>query len=334
MSQIGTLPEELCARILAAPQRIAFPEAFDPMVLAAANQIATLGAGFPVLVGKRAELEALCVSEGYDVSRFEFIDIDDEELTDQLVEEFSVDTTAKVRGEALKEAMKSPLWYAMVLQALGRVRLATAGYVAPTADVLRAALRIIRPGEKGLCSSVGLVQFPDRAGQPDEMIFLADISVCPNPTAEQLAFIAVDSCDTARSILGKEPTCALLSYSTKGSAEGPEIEKVREAVRIARELRPDLLIDGEFQLDAAVDPLIGAKKAGADNPVAGKADILVFPNLSASNIAVKVMEHYGNGKLYGAILQGFRQTCTDSSRGASLDELVGTILVSAMTAVE
>jgi len=338
MSMTGTQTDSLIgslfARAKANPQKIAFPEAFDKMVLSAAFRIASEGMGIPVLVGKRADLEELCRQQGYDLGLFEFADIDDDERAAALVDAYSVDETAKLRGGELREAMKNPLYYAAVLQALGEVRISTAGYVSSTADVVRAALKIIRVNENGLGSSVGLVELPDTDTETNRFVFLADISTCPNPTAEQLARIAIDSCDTARALIEFEPTCALLSYSTKGSAKGPEVEKVSEAARIANELRPDLLIDGEYQLDAAVNPVIGAKKAGADNPVAGKANVLVFPDLNASNIAVKLLEHYAGGKLYGAILQGFRQVCTDSSRGATLDELVGTIIASTVLAAE
>ena len=334
MSNTETLLDSLCARAKASPQRIAFPEAADATVLSAAFRIANEGLGIPLLVGKRAELEELCTRNGYDTALFEFADIDDLEYKRALVERYSTDETAKLRGDDLMKAIESPLYYAFLLQALGEVRIATAGFVSSTADVVRAALKIIRVNENGLGSSVGLVVLPDTEEEKNRFVFMADISTCPDPTAEQLARIAIDSCDTARALLEFEPTCALLSYSTKGSAKGPKVEKVVEATRIANELRPDLLIDGEYQLDAAVVPAIGAKKAGADNLVAGKANVLVFPDLNASNIAVKLLEHFAGGKLFGAILQGFRQVCTDSSRGATIDELVGTIVASTVLATE
>ena len=332
VNQNGTLLDSLCERAKANPQRIAFPEAFDPTVLTAAHRIASEGTGIPILVGKRAELEELCAQQGFDPQLFEYVDIDDEARKEALVAEYSKDETKKYRGDDLLTLMSDPLYYAAVMQSLGLVRLAPAGFVRPTSDVARALLRIVGVNENGLGSSIGLVQLPDTEEETGRFIFLADISICPNPTAEQLARIAIDSCDTARAIMDMEPVCALLSYSTKGSARGPEVEKVAEAARIANELRPDLLIDGEYQLDAAINPVIGAKKAGADNPVAGKANILVFPDLAASNISVKLLEHFAGGKLFGAILQGFNQICSDSSRGATVDELVGTIVAATLAA--
>lgn len=334
MSEAATLLDSIFARAKADPQRIAFPEAADKTVLNAAHIIATEGMGIPVLVGKPAELKALCTEQGYDPELFEYEDVEDAERNAALVERYSVDETAKLRGDDLLALMDNPLYHAAVLQSLGEVRISTAGFVSSTADVVRAALKIIRVNENGLGSSVGLVVLPGTPEEPNRFVFMADISTCPDPTAEQLARIAIDSCDTARALIEFEPTCALLSYSTKGSAKGPMIDKVVEAARIAKELRPDLLIDGEYQLDAAVNPAIGAKKAGADNPVAGKANVLVFPDLNASNIAVKLLEHFAGGKLIGAILQGFRQVCTDSSRGATIDELVGTIIAATVLATE
>lgn len=328
----GPVFDLLCARAKERPQRIAFSEAFDPTVLGAAHFIASNGLGHPVLVGNPAQLRDVCEQQGYDLGLFELVDIADASCTQELVERYSADETRKYRNDELRALMDDPLYYAAVMQSLGDVDLATAGFVRTTADVVRSLLRIIGVNQNGLGSSVGLVQLPGTEEEPVRYIFLADISICPNPTAEQLARIAIDSCDTARSMLDIEPVCALLSYSTKGSAKGPEIEKVANAARIANELRPDLLIDGEYQLDAAVNPLIGAKKAGVDNPVAGKANIIVFPDLSAGNIAVKLLEHFAGGKLFGAIVQGFNQICTDSSRGATQDELVGTILAAALAA--
>ena len=334
MNESKTLLDALCERAKANPQRIAFAEAFDERVMEAAFRISSEGMGFPVLVGDAAQLKALCVERGYDQALFEFADVNDQELIDGLVARYEGYPRAKLQGEELAATMSDPLWLAMVMQAVGEVRLAPAGYIATTAQVARAVIKIIRPNEYGLMSSIGLVQLPGKNGDGSDFKFLADISVCPDPTAEQLARIAIDSCDTARALLGVEPACAMLSYSTKGSASGPIVQKVVDATRIAKELRPDLQIEGELQLDAAVDPVIGAKKAGADNPVAGKANVLVFPDLNASNIAVKIMEQFAGGKLFGAILQGLQMVSSDSSRGAALDELIGTIVAATVLAVE
>lgn len=334
MGEVEQTLEGLYAKAKANPQRIAFPEAHDGRVLAAAQLIAENGWGFPVLVGDAAALRAQVADAGYDAALFEFFDAADESLQDALVARYDGYPRAKLQGAELKAALTTPLMVAALMQAVGEVRLVHAGYIATTADVLRAVIRIIRPNDNGLASSVGMVLVPEFGERPSKVLFLADISTCPDPTPEQLARIAIDSCDTANTLMGSPQTCAMLSYSTKGSASGPIVEKVQEATRLAREMRPDLLIDGELQLDAAVDPVIGAKKAGADNPVAGKAKVLVFPDLNASNIGVKLLEQYAGAHLYGAILQGLQQVCCDSSRGAALQELVGTILAAAVLAGE
>lgn len=332
MSTSGALFDELCARAKQNPQAIAFPEAFDSMVLATAYEMAQEGLCKPVLVGDTAALKASCEEKGYDLSLFAFADTGDEALKDELVAAYEGYPKAKLQGQDLKDTLDDPLWMAMTMQAVGKVCLASAGYVASTAAVVRAILKIIRPDDGGLGSSIGLVQLPGEKGDGSDYLFLADISVCPNPDAEQLAKIAISSCDTATDLMGIDATCAMLSYSTKGSASGPLVEKVQQAVAIAHENRPDLLIEGELQLDAAVVPAIGAKKAGADNKVAGHANVLIFPDLQAGNISVKLLEHYAGGKLFGAILQGFQKICIDSSRGASRDELIGTIVAGSLVA--
>ena len=334
MGEISAVMTSLHAKAKANPQRIAFPEAQNPTVLTAAHRIATDGMGLPVLVGNVEKLQALCEELGFDQSLFEFVDSTDEVYLDELVAKYEGYPTAKLQGAELKATLTSPLWVATLMQAVGDVRISHAGYVSTTADVLRAALKIIRPGDSGLCSSVGMVLVPDNCGKGDKVLFLADISTRPDPTAEELALIAIESCETAYALTGVEPTCAMLSYSTKGSAKSPMVDKVVEGTRLAKEMRPDLKIDGEYQLDAAVNPAIGAKKAGADNPVAGKANVLIFPDLGSANIGVKLLEQFAGGKLYGAILQGFRTTCCDSSRGASIDELVGTILAATVIGTE
>ena len=187
----------------------------------------------------------------------------------------------------------------------------------------------IKSGDFDVISSVGIADIPGYTF-PDggHLLAVGDCAVCANPSASELASIAISTCDTIKSVTGWIPKCALLSYSTAGSAEGELVDKVRTAVELANERRPDLLIDGEFQLDAAICPEIAKKKVKRDSKVAGQANIVIFPDLNAGNIGVKLIQQFGHANAYGPLLQGFSMICCDCSRSAPVDELVGNIIFS------
>jgi len=179
---------------------------------------------------------------------------------------------------------------------------------------------------------LGLCDIPGFNGSEGTLLAVSDSAVCTNPNSEQLASIAISTCDTMKSLLDWEPRCAMVSYSTLGSGQGELIDKVVEAVRIANELRPDLQIDGEFQLDAAISPAVAAKKVKRESAVAGKANIVIWPDLNVGNIAVKLIQQFGKADAYGPMLQGFNKIVCDCSRGAPVSELKGNIVISAVRA--
>lgn len=182
-------------------------------------------------------------------------------------------------------------------------------------------------------SSIGILDVPGYEGsEGSNLLVFGDSAVCVAPNEEELADIAISACETVQELLGWEPRCALLSFSTDGSAEHPSAQKVRDAVGIARQKRPDLAIDGEFQLDAAICPAVAAKKVGRDSAVAGKANIVIYPDLSAGNIGVKLMQQFAHADAYGPLLQGFRKPVSDCSRSAPGSELVGNIIMLAVRA--
>ena len=156
--------------------------------------------------------------------------------------------------------------------------------------------------------------------------------MCVDPDPEQLASIAITSAETVHALMGWEPRVAMLSYSTDGSAEGPLVDKVREAVRIAQERRPDLAVDGEFQLDSAIRPEIAAKKVRRESAVAGKANVLVCPDINVGNIGVKLVQNFAHADAYGPMLQGFKKIVCDCSRSAPVSELVGNVVMSCVRA--
>ncbi|MCF0186393.1 MAG: phosphate acetyltransferase, partial [Bacteroidaceae bacterium] len=200
-------------------------------------------------------------------------------------------------------------------------------------DVLMAGQMIIglKPGIATI-SSIGLCDIPGFEGSEGSLLAIGDSAVCTNPTPEQLASIGISACDTVASLLDWEPRCAFVSYSTLGSGQGELIDKVVEAVKIAKEARPDLAIDGEFQFDAAINPTVAAKKVPRESKVAGKANVIIWPDLNVGNVGVKLIQQFGKADAYGPMLQGFNKVVCDCSRGAPVSEIVGNIIISAVRA--
>ena len=240
---------------------------------------------------------------------------------------------AKGLTEAAAEKLAAdPMYYGMMMVKTGDADGLVSGAVHSTGDMLRPALQIIKtaPGMK-LVSSSFLMECPNREIGEGGLLVYADCVVNPCPNAEELANIAVATAETARRLCGiAEPRVAMLSFSTKGSANHPLVEKVREATEIAHRLAPDLLLDGELQFDAALVPEVGALKAKG-SPVAGRANVLVFPDLQAGNIGYKITQRLGGAKCF-AVLQGLAGPCNDLSRGCSVDDIVNTIAATAVQA--
>lgn len=213
----------------------------------------------------------------------------------------------------------------------GEADVMVAGIDHPTKDVLRAGLKIVGLApDIRYASSFFVIDIPQFQGGEQGLLLFADCGMNIQPNAEQLAAIAVASASSAAS-LGWEPRVAMLSYSTKGSAGGDSVELVTRALQLVKTERPDILIDGELQLDAAIVPTIGQKKS-PDSPVAGRANVLVFPDLDSGNIAYKLAEHLAGGHAYGPILQGFARPISDLSRGSSVDDVIGATLITASMA--
>jgi len=218
------------------------------------------------------------------------------------------------------------MYTAMVQQCLGMFDVTFAGLTHTTGDVILAATTII--GLKDgidTPSSTGLFVIPGYEGSEGQYLLFGDSAVCTKPSPAERASIAISACETVKGLLGWEPRCAMLSFSTDGSMEGEMVDDIRESVRIANERRPELAIDGEFQLDAAIDPNVAAKKVKRESKVAGKANIIIWPDINVGNIGVKLVQFFAKADAPGPFLQGFKKIASDCSRSAPVSELVGNI---------
>lgn len=315
------------------PQKVVFPEALNEKMMQAAFEAGNEGYIYPVLVGNKEEIETVVKERGYDLSVFTVVDMEDEEYRKTLIEKYIALADTRLKEKALNRRMQDKLQFAMVMQAVGDADVTFAGIDYTTGDVLLAGQMIIglKPGIETI-SSIGLCDIPGYEGSEGSLLAVGDSAVCTNPNAQQLASIAISACDTVKSLLDWQPRCACVSYSTLGSGQGELIDKVTEAVKIANELRPDLAIDGEFQLDAAISPSVAAKKVKRESKVAGQANVVIWPDLNVGNVAVKLIQQFGHADAYGPMLQGFKKVVCDCSRGAPVSELKGNIVISAVRA--
>lgn len=315
------------------PQRVAFPEASNEKMMQAAYETGREGFIRPILVGDAETLRVLALERGYDPQVFSFVDIHDEEYKTRVIDLYVNQPGRMLKAKALGRRMEDPLYFAMAMQAVDEADVTFAGIDNTTGDVLLAGQMIIGLKE-GITtvSSIGLCEIPGWQGSEGSLLAIGDSAVCTNPDAAQLASIAISACDTVRELLDWEPRCAMVCYSTLGSGQGELIDKVTQALQIAREKRPDLLIDGEFQLDAAIVPAVAEKKVRRESRVAGRANVVIWPDLNVGNVAVKLIQQFGHADAYGPMLQGFRKVVCDCSRGAPVSEIKGNIVISSVRA--
>ncbi|WP_251423965.1 phosphate acetyltransferase [Veillonella agrestimuris] len=315
-------------------KKIVLPEYHDDRVLFATEIILKEGFCTPVLVGNPADIEAAAKAAGASIEGAEIIDPNHYDRFQEMVDTF-VELRAKkgMTPEKAEETMKKDeLFFGAMLVRLGVVHGMVAGSASPTANVLRAALQVVgtTPGLKTVSSS--MIMFTDKKEYGDEgMLIFSDCGVLPNPTSEQLADIAESTVEKARRVAGMaDPRVSMLSFSTKGSASTPEVDKVVEAVNILKERNVDFKFDGELQLDASIVPSVAERKAPGSH-VAGKANILIFPDLQAANIGYKLVQRFADATAIGPLIQGLAQPIHDLSRGCSVQDIVE---VSAIAAAE
>ena len=312
---------------------IVLPEGDEPRTVQAAAKIKEDGLARPVLLGTFEKIKETALNTSTNIEGIEMIDPAESSKAQLYAKELY--ELRKAKGLTEDEAAKlvsDPMYYAVMMVKLGDADGLVSGAVHTTGDMLRPALQIIKtkPGMKVVSSSF-LMDFPNKNIGYEGLLVYSDCVVVPCPTAEELACIAVSAAETAKNLCGiEEPKVALLSFSTKGSAKHELVTKVQEATALAHEMAPELCLDGEMQFDAALIPEIGASKAKG-SPVAGHANVLIFPDLQAGNIGYKITQRLGGAEAI-AVLQGLAKPCNDLSRGCSVDDIVTTVALTAVQA--
>ena len=325
MTLIQKLTED--AKACERKARVALPECESAKTLQAARRVADDGIGIPVLVSPADVIRATAEEAGIDLAGMQIVDTSDADALEELASRFmDAGKPRMLSAKGIRRKLKNPMWWAMVMEELGDVDCTFCGHVNTTGDVLMCAQMTIGLAEGvDVPSILALVETPGFEGPEGGVICFTDCGLNPEPNASELASIAISAADGVRSIMGWEPRVGFLSFSTKGSGAGQSVERVREALDLVHERRPDIAADGELQLDAAIDEAVAAKKVGGASEVAGRANVLVFPDLNSANIAVKLVQRFAKGAAYGHTLNGFAKPVADSSRGATVDEIVGDI---------
>ena len=332
------LLQQIVARAKADKQRIVLPEAEEERTLKAADKVLADDLADIILIGNPANIKNLAAQWGLNnIDKATIVDPQNNPKTEEYAEKLA--ELRKKKGMTVEQARelvtKNNLYLGCMIIKTEGADGQISGALSTTGDTLRPALQIIKctPGITCVSGAMLLISDQKQYGQ-DGVVVMGDVAVTPNPTADQLAQIAVCTAQTARSVAGiQDPRVAMLSFSTKGSAKHEVVDKVVEATRLAHEMAPELKLDGELQADAALVPAVGEKKAPG-SLIAGHANVLVVPNLEVGNISYKLVQRLGDAIAIGPILQGIARPVNDLSRGCSVDDIYYMVAITACQAMD
>lgn len=307
---------------------IVFPETTDVRVLKAAEILAKENLVKPILLGDREDIINLASENRISLDSVESINpLESKDLTSYAEQYYELRKHKGISREEAQETVKKPLFYAAFMVRNGLAEGTVAGSLSTTGDVLRAAIQVV-----GLAEGIKVVSSSFIMVMPDgQELTFGDCAVIPNPDVGQLASIAISTARTHQRLVGSEPNVAMLSFSTKGSARHEDVEKVVEATNMVKKLRPELTIDGELQFDAAYVKAVGDRKAPG-SPVAGKANVFIFPDLDAGNIGYKITQRLGGAEAIGPVIQGLAKPYNDLSRGCSVEDIVNVACICSILA--
>jgi phosphate acetyltransferase len=314
-------------------KRIVLPEGDEERTIKASEAIKKNGLAEVVLVGQKIKIQEKAVELGVNIDGIEIADPETSPKTSEYAKAFY--ELRKHKGmteEKAEKIVKDPVYFGTMMLKMDDVDGLVSGAVHTTGDLLRPGLQIVKtaPGIN-VVSSFFLMSVPNCEYGEDGFLLFADCAVNPNPTAEQLASIAISTAENAKNLAKIEPKVAMLSFSSMGSASHELVDKVVKATEIAKEARPELMIDGELQLDAAIVSKVASQKA-PNSKVAGKANVLVFPDLQAGNIGYKLVQRFAKAEAVGPICQGFAKPINDLSRGCSSEDIVNVVAITAVQA--
>lgn len=330
---MSNLMKQVWAKAQADKKRIVLPEGEEERNLQACGKIMQEGLANVILVGSEKVIRDKAASLGVSLDGVEVLDPETSDKTQEYANGFyELRKNKGMTPEKADKIVRDPLYFGTMMVKLGHADGLVSGAIHTTGDLLRPGLQIIKtaPGIS-VVSSTFIMEVPNCQYGENGMLLFADCAVNPCPTAEELASIAISTAETAKTLCGMEPRVAMLSFSTMGSAQHELVDKVRRATELAKEMRPDLDIDGELQLDAAIVKKVADLKAPSSK-VAGKANVLVFPDLQAGNIGYKLVQRFAGAEAIGPVCQGFAKPINDLSRGCSADDIVNVVAITAIQA--
>jgi len=322
-----TFTETMRAKASELNLRVAFPDAEDKRTIQTAAYLKAHGIARPVLVGNPDKIKETAAGVNIDLNGIEIADpVESPNLKNYATMLYDKRKAKGMTEEQALETVKNPLYFAGFMLETDDVQVVVGGNVSSTGDVIRAAIFTV-----GVAEGISIVSSYFIMVLPERMLCFADCAVNPDPTAPQLADIAISSARNFQAVTGEEPRVAMLSFSTKGSASHPDVDKVVEATKIIKEKAADIMVDGEMQADAALIASIGERKCPG-SPVAGKANVMVFPDLNSGNIGYKLTERLAGAEAVGPIVQGLKKPYCDLSRGCSVDDMINVAAICSLMA--